>query len=158
MLGPIDLTRVVYRKTLKNIEPGIDLPCEVSINALTGSYDDGEDSGTEGKIDGVICGGETGYSARPMHPDWVRSLRDQCAIADVPFFFKQWGEFLSIPEAGNLDIKVSMVDAMNANTIGSGFLRVGHKKAGRLLDGREHNELPWSAFSLETHMNLNKEK
>lgn len=46
------------------------------------------------KIDQVICGGESGPKARPMHPDWARSLRDQCAAAGVPFFFKQWGEWL----------------------------------------------------------------
>ncbi len=44
-------------------------------------------------IDWVICGGESGDHARPMHPDWARSLRDQCQAADVPFFFKQWGEW-----------------------------------------------------------------
>jgi protein gp37 len=42
-------------------------------------------------IDWVICGGESGPGARPMHPDWARSLRDQCKQANVPFFFKQWG-------------------------------------------------------------------
>lgn len=42
-------------------------------------------------INWVICGGETGNRARPMHPDWVRSLRDQCQIAGVPFYFKGWG-------------------------------------------------------------------
>jgi protein gp37 len=41
----------------------------------------------------VICGAETGPGARPMHPEWARSLRDQCQAAGVPFFFKQWGEF-----------------------------------------------------------------
>lgn len=44
-------------------------------------------------LDWVICGGESGQHARPMHPDWVRSLRDQCAAAGVPFHFKQWGEW-----------------------------------------------------------------
>jgi protein gp37 len=45
-------------------------------------------------IDWVICGGESGHHARPMHPDWVRSLRDQCTAAGVPFFIKQWGEWV----------------------------------------------------------------
>ncbi len=45
----------------------------------------------------VIAGGESGPRARPMHPDWVRSLRDQCADAGVPFYFKQWGEHLPVP-------------------------------------------------------------
>jgi len=45
-------------------------------------------------LDWVIVGGETGPGARPMHPDWVRSVRDQCQEAEVPFFFKQWGGWL----------------------------------------------------------------
>jgi protein gp37 len=44
-------------------------------------------------VDWLIAGGESGPGARPMHPDWARGLRDQCAAAGVPFFFKQWGEF-----------------------------------------------------------------
>jgi len=44
-------------------------------------------------IDWVVCGGESGPGARPMHPDWARALRDQCLSAGVPFFFKQWGEW-----------------------------------------------------------------
>jgi len=48
----------------------------------------------DSKIDWVIVGGESGPGARPMHPDWVRSIRDQCQAAGVPFFFKQWGEWL----------------------------------------------------------------
>jgi protein gp37 len=42
-------------------------------------------------IDWVIVGGESGPGARPMEPDWVTDLRDQCRRANVPFFFKQWG-------------------------------------------------------------------
>ncbi len=47
-------------------------------------------------LDWVIVGGESGHHARPMHPDWARSLRDQCQAAGVPFFFKQWGEWKPI--------------------------------------------------------------
>jgi protein gp37 len=47
-------------------------------------------------IDWVIYGGESGPNARPMHPDWPRALRDQCAAAGVPFLFKQWGEWRPI--------------------------------------------------------------
>jgi protein gp37 len=43
-------------------------------------------------LDWVICGGESGHGARPMHPDWARSLRDQCKSAGVPFWFKGWGK------------------------------------------------------------------
>jgi protein gp37 len=59
-------------------------------------------SGTTNHLDGlrrlnwVICGAESGPGARPMHPDWPRSLRDQCGAAGVPFLFKQWGEWLPI--------------------------------------------------------------
>lgn len=51
-----------------------------------------------GSIDWVICGGESGPGARPMHPAWARSLRDQCASAGVPFLFKQWGDWLPIDQ------------------------------------------------------------
>jgi len=46
-----------------------------------------------GFFDWVIVGGESGTHARPMHPDWVRSLRDQCHDMGTSFFFKQWGEW-----------------------------------------------------------------
>lgn len=52
------------------------------------------------ELDWVVVGGESGPNARPMHPDWARSLRDQCAHADVPFFFKQWGEWLPFGQSG----------------------------------------------------------
>jgi protein gp37 len=67
----------------------------------------------------VICGGESGPGARPMHPDWARSLRDQCASAYVPFFFKQWGDW------GPYHLT-----------------KLGKKKNGRVLDGRTHDEFP----------------
>jgi len=48
-------------------------------------------------LDWVICGGESGPGARPMHPDWARKVRDDCQAADVPFFFKQWGKWAPHP-------------------------------------------------------------
>lgn len=81
----------------------------------------------------VICGGESGPKARPMHPDWARSLRDQCADAGagVPFFFKQWGEYTySSQNEGHYD------------TSAGHLVRVGKAKASRLLDGIEHNGFP----------------
>jgi len=53
----------------------------------------GESSG----LHWVIAGGESGPNARPMHPDWARGARDECAVAQVPFFFKQWGEWAPLP-------------------------------------------------------------
>lgn len=49
-------------------------------------------------LDWVIVGGESGSGARPMHPEWARSMRDQCASADVPFFFKQWGNWAAVSQ------------------------------------------------------------
>ncbi len=64
------------------------------INSLTGRNSDmGRPCSDVTHLDWVIAGGESGPGARPMHPDWVRSLRDQCVAAGVPFFFKQWGEW-----------------------------------------------------------------
>lgn len=76
-------------------------------------------------IDWVIVGGESGPKARPMHPQWARALRDQCASAGVAFFFKQWGDNMPMEHRG-----------------GVSWVRVGKKAAGRLLDGCEHNAMP----------------
>jgi protein gp37 len=81
----------------------------------------------------VILGGETGPGARPVHPDWVRSVRDQCEAAGVPFFFKQWGAF---------GINYLMDDDMRMIP-GSEWMDKGVKPSGRLLDGRTHDDLPW---------------
>lgn len=104
----------------------------------------GPESG-EPKIHWVICGGESGPSARPMNPDWARSLRDQCQAAEVPFFFKQWGEFVrdaeihaKAPAADSVTVPYGDGDPTNYRRV----YRVGKKLAGRLLDGREWNELP----------------
>ena len=80
LLGPVDLRlnradRVVHQMEKCAAFPGF------------------AHAGKRSLIDWVICGGESGPKARPMHPDWARSLRDQCAGAGVAFFFKQWGEW-----------------------------------------------------------------
>jgi protein gp37 len=112
----------------------------------------------------VIAGGESGPGARPMHPDWARSLRDQCAAAGVAFHFKQWGEHSvhEVGEDGAIEPPCSMTisglqlwrDGMWAappptTPAGEVFkdgnvfaLKVGKKAAGRLLDGVEHNGFP----------------
>jgi len=87
----------------------------------------------------VILGGETGPGARPLHPDWVRSVRNQCAAAGVPFFFKQWGEWIHYTQY-SFGIGAPCLSAVRVE---NELYRVGRKAAGRLLDGREHNELPW---------------
>lgn len=87
----------------------------------------------------VICGGESGPKARPMHPAWARSLRDQCQAVGVAFLFKQWGE--SAPRIVNPPDKSSGTLEFPDKEI---MTRVGKKAAGRLLDGREWNEFPQS--------------
>lgn len=104
-------------------------------------------------IDWVIVGGESGPHARPMHPDWVRSIRDQCQAAGVPFFFKQWGEW-----------QPSDIKCIPGEHTGGGIYlwptgywgnqgdfwrgaatamdRVGKKAAGRELEGRTWDEFP----------------
>lgn len=82
-------------------------------------------------LDWVIVGGESGPKARPMHPDWARSLRDQCEKARVPFLFKQWGEWAP----------AGIIPTGNPRTMD--LHKVGKKRAGRILDGRTHDGFPF---------------
>ncbi|MFM2422160.1 MAG: hypothetical protein RL291_690 [Pseudomonadota bacterium] len=104
-----------------------------------------------GRLDWVIVGGESGKNARPMHPDWARSIRDQCTAASVPFFFKQWGEYRASdvhPQMINIRVRghAMMPDGSPCDGpqyIGATWMdRLGKRAAGRLLDGREWNETP----------------
>lgn len=127
-------------------------------------------------VDWVICGGETGAGARPMHPRWVRSLRDQCEAAGVPFFFKGWGDWApfattAVPgvtggdcggpgsysrgdfkhhdggswllqwEDGSQSRAVRQYVGTSSAFSGEVF-RVGKKRSGALLDGREWHQFP----------------
>jgi len=95
----------------------------------------------------VIVGGESGSNARPMHPDWARSIRDQCQAAGVPFFFKQWGEWAPwglhccdfLSQFNGDQARARFSEATTTHYI---HYRVGKKAAGRLLDGREWSEYP----------------
>lgn len=103
-------------------------------------------------LDWVIVGGESGKGARPMHPDWPRSLRDQCADAGVPFLFKQWGEYG--PYGGEPGVDGFWLDPNGSVYQGptqwppndgeprSYMIRWGKKRAGRLLDGVQHDGMP----------------
>lgn len=85
----------------------------------------------------VIVGGESGPHARPMRPDWARSIRDQCKAAGVPFHFKQWGEWAPSCNHGLQDPECA--GRPTVNMLPYVMYRVGKKAAGRLLDGVEHN-------------------
>lgn len=96
------------------------------------------------EIDWVVCGGESGNKARPIHQDWARSLRDQCQAAGVPFFFKQWGEWLEFQEAtcpGRVPIS-SLRGNVHTFDDGTEVVRVGIRAAGRLLDGKLWDQYP----------------
>lgn len=92
------------------------------------------------KLDWVIVGGESGRGARPMHPDWARGLRDQCVGADVPFLFKQWGEYVT-PNQMPTETFIGW-DCEHAGEDRDAYWRVGKKAAGRELDERTWDEYP----------------
>jgi protein gp37 len=90
----------------------------------------------------VIVGGESGTNARPMHPDWVRTIRDQCAAAGVPFFLKQWGEWAPLCRADMRGVIPDMGGKEGKVVDGWLMIKVGKKNAGRVLDGRTWDEVP----------------
>jgi protein gp37 len=121
------------------------------------SIGDGEYEGAQpcAKLDWVIVGGESGKDARPMHPDWARSLRDQCAAADVAFFFKQWGVWKPLDQFDTQVINSAGKHAVVRNdgrfTIDTDVadpprdvftFYMGKKGAGRHLDGVLHDAMP----------------
>lgn len=95
-------------------------------------------------VDWVVAGGESGPNARPMHPSWARSLRDQCASAGVPFLFKQWGEWVTESQAPD-DITLPATSRLPFGNRHPAVWRVGKKRAGRLLDGIQHDGYPRGA-------------
>ena len=116
LLGPVDLSRLTYRGE--------------RLNPLDTANDQ-----SAPHIDWIICGGESGPNARPIHPAWARSIRDQCQAAGVPFFFKQWGEWVEWDGSQSPSPSWRMPDTPP-------MVRVGKKAAGRLLDGRTWDEFP----------------
>jgi len=103
-------------------------------------------------IQWLISGGESGSKARPSHPDWFRSLRDQCVEAGVAYHHKQNGEWAPVGRAGSWSDFEDIPGKAHVwirpdGQIGPGegvhrMVRVGKSTAGRLLDGREWNEFP----------------
>lgn len=147
LLGPLDLARCVMWRSQDGLATGC-------VDALRPALLDRKMCWWPA-VDWVVVGGESGAGARPMHPDWARSLRDQCAAASVPFFFKQWGEWVPHQVAAGEDLGADMRSGRVRFLQGDGrepdgrfrpgdavVERVGKRAAGRLLDGREYNEWP----------------
>jgi protein gp37 len=154
LLGPVDLDRWVFNRAavVERVAAKM-LLNEHQADAITDYV----------RLHWVICGGESGPGARPMHPAWARSLRDQCAAARVPFFFKQWGEWavcqpdfperetravwddgkvMTMPEWYAHCAKFGPQGGRSLDWTAAAMCRVGKSRAGRQLDGREHDEFP----------------
>lgn len=162
LLGPVDLTRINQAGVDECFTSEFPLwrtlkgkawtATRARLNSLNGHYW-GEDlinekwegwTGNEPEpapgyykpLDWVVVGGESGKDARPMHPDWARALRDQCAAAAVPFFFKQWGLHLPTGQISGLG-KQWLTEEGEAR-----WMKGTKAITGRLLDGVEHNAMP----------------
>jgi len=137
LLGPVDLTRVAWTGG-----------GGTHLDVVNGRHGQPDVWATSAKrVDWVIVGGESGPGARPMHPEWARSLRDQCADAGVAFHFKQWGAWttaglgigMAQHSTGREVLVGDPVDDMGHRQV---MRRAGKKDAGRQLDGRTHDEFP----------------
>ncbi|SLN36137.1 Phage protein Gp37/Gp68 [Aquimixticola soesokkakensis] len=132
LLGPVDLTSLC-----EDGWSAIDALRSYSANQASADWGD-EDEGPfvdQPALDWIIAGGESGPNARPMNPQWARSLRDQCKAAGVAFHFKQWGEWVSVSEAEGPGDHFKFPDGRTVR-------RTGKKLAGRTLDGVEHDGYP----------------
>lgn len=145
LLGPVDLSVLLYQ------------PCPNSLDGLmmdpsTGAYEccsrcDFTGLSDELAIHWIIVGGESGPAARPMHPDWARSLRDQCNGAGVPFLFKQWGEWAPTGARDEAEaLSFSFRDRRGLKSFfypdGTHMGFPGKKAAGRVIDEATHNGVP----------------
>jgi protein gp37 len=157
LLGPINLTRLcVLPQKPGSIRAGI------HVDALRNKHCESQVKRGLGPLDWVIVGGESGPKARPMHPQWARDIRDQCEVAGVSFFFKQWGEWSGPVDAINVSRTHALCGLMGSephvvrdwvpaleffkNSKGvSGcavVARIGKSNAGRVLDGATHDAFP----------------
>jgi protein gp37 len=147
LLGPVDLGGLLHRCPTHDFGGGFCI----------------QDCGDWQRLHWVIVGGESGPKARPMNPDWVRGLRDQCAAAGVPFLFKQWGEWgpdwdgaMTCANCGETKFDYAVINHGGSDECGNcgesywkkatnpldSMCRVGKKAAGRTLDGVVHDAYP----------------
>lgn len=169
LLGPIDFTRIdidgdyeinalrpgseadVWRESWSPEATGMPLAdCIADFVESGASYPPTEHQ--QPGLDWIEAGGESAQNkpGRPMHPDWVRALRDQCQAAQVAFGFKQWGDWVHDPRVGEaqgcfIGDRFTTEIPWNPGGHPEGCIcmaRVGKARAGRLLDGRVWDEMP----------------
>lgn len=155
LLGPMNIQQYLYNTITSFTPTSVSLLTDGTVG-LNGNVND-----MTPRLNWVVVGGESGPKARPMHPDWARSLRDQCTAAGVPFFFKQWGEWKPVHHVDDPDWctdiegSLAIMDAKgfrwededfqpttDAMPTCWEFQRIGKKASGRLLDGRTWDEMP----------------
>lgn len=141
LLGPVDLRALTTAAETTR-------PYRALVDALDGTCQSLDHASIDwfklpSRLDWVICGGESGPGARSMHSDWARSIRDQCAAAGVPFFFKQWGEWLPEDHVEDADPPDGIFNRCSTKIENEHrWYGVGKRAAGRLLDGRVWDEMP----------------
>lgn len=160
LIGPVDLSEYII--LTGNNETGSELAEQRGwgYNGWSGGYEgpgNYDNYNPRSGIQWVITGGESGHGARPMNPEWVKSIRDQCSRAEIPFFFKQWGEWAPRDFCASLQGVRDMCYWTGANKgRGGGNINndhsqydmvhnmglVGKKMAGNLLDGKQYLEFP----------------
>lgn len=138
LLGPVDVVEYLH-----------DSDCDILNQSFGQGYDCTCEEPHEATLDWVIVGGESGAKARPMHPDWVRGLRDQCHAAGTAFLFKQWGEWRP-------DFVSDSVFAVNAEIVEhNGAIWAGQgpehgaiwlNRCGKKMAGRELDDWTWTGF------------
>lgn len=163
LLGPVSLEEAWHGDDALNSECWGDCAwCEKGLpplhNCAFGRQSEAELAKGRSGLDWIIVGGESGSHARPIHPDWARALRDQCEAANVPFLFKQWGEWAPgecasstlsqrvVRTADWFDGRWTFEEVDGAFEFHADdeptLYRAGKKAAGRLLDGVQHDGVP----------------
>lgn len=132
LLGPIDICSVIRKDRFERV-------C-----AFHSTY-------FGDQIHWVITGGESGHNARPVHPDWVRSLRDQCAAAEVPFFFKQWGEYLPFEQTAQPPFWRNAASGYEHDGHGLNFIDPQTGEAGKWKGHRWFDPMDAITICMETN-------
>ncbi len=148
LLAPVDLSGWLPRPLCSACSADMESPmCDACYTNFEATHIVEGDFVRRRCVDWVIAGGESGPNARPMHPGWARSLRDQCEAADVAFFFKQWGEWAPAGRGigvaqHNLGREVLVGQPLDDVGYRQVMRRVGKSTAGRELDGRTWDDFP----------------